>query len=76
MIVARYVVATCPLCQQQLVFDTVSPDYTTANVTAAALAHYGTHTLQEWATALQAIQDRDAQQDQLCRTPHWMMPSA
>ncbi len=73
---SKYLVATCPMCGHQLVFDKTAANYTTANVVAAGEAHLATHSLSQWARELQRLQDEVSDQAMLRNMPRCAMPQA
>jgi hypothetical protein len=75
-VTAKFLVARCPLCGHELIFDKTLPNYTAQYVQQAGLAHYRTHNAVEWAAELQNLQNQLADRDQLRNIPTWGMPRA
>jgi hypothetical protein len=72
----RFVIATCPLCGHQLIFDETLPNYTAAYVASVGEAHLKTHSPAEWANAVQALKQEREQLDDLRAMPRCAMPRA
>lgn len=73
---AKFLVAVCPLCGEQLVWDTTLPNYSMQQASEEGLAHYKTHSVVDWATEVRELKTALAQQDELRRVPYWAMPRA